>query len=97
MKRDPHTMPRNRSEKSPSGDPMIDDYLRAWLRWYRAAFVRRDPSVEPGLRGERCRTMDLLSSQQVVFMNSRLPRSGVLTKSDVDRLYGQEPEFQNAS
>lgn len=96
-------MPRNRSEKSPSGDPMVDDYLRAWLRWYR--HINNDVAWEQAgyrksrvaLREEKDRTLELLSSDQKRFMNETLAAEYSLSKEDVFRLYGHEPEFTDAT
>lgn len=85
-------MARNRSEQSPSGDPMVDDYLRAWLRWYRARGRRR-----LDLRSVRDIKLDLLTHEQASLVG-RIARDGdMLLYEGAVRLYGQEAEFQDAS
>jgi len=93
-------VPRNRSEKSPSGDTMVDDYLRAWLRWYRDLKRGYDPATHTAnlLQSDRERLLTLLSDKQHRFINIDLSSSGTnLSHSDVVRLYGDEAEFQNGT
>jgi len=89
-------MARNKSERSPSGDPMVDDYLRAWLRWRRHL---RGHSMDPPsqLLVDMRLKKDLLSHEQFALMNRLDGVVSSLETKDVERLYGHEPEFQNGT
>ena len=86
-------MARNRSEQSPSGDPMVDDYLRAWLRWRRHLGDDAMGSSSELLVQMRIKKA-LLSHEQFVLMNRLEGVASSLRTKDVERLYGHEPEFE---
>lgn len=77
---------------------MVDNYLRAWLRWYRGLTAERyGTPAQKQLDAERQRTLDLVSTKQTAFMNTDLSENGrSLSHDDIVRIYGSEPEFQNA-
>jgi len=90
-------MARNKSEKSPFGDPMVDHYLRSWLRWQRLIRARdfslndASPWFEAGRVQEKA-LLALSTSQRHLLSKKNL--NGL---ADVERLYGHEAEFQDGT
>jgi len=93
-------MARNRSEKSPSGDPMVDEALRAWLRLELARWRGG------GVSGEVRNHLRILENAAYEALNSRQldlrarVRVGKPYSVSIDNLialYGHEPEFQNGT
>lgn len=89
-------MAGNKSEKSPSGDPMIDDYLRAWLRNQRNLMAGNDWSRF--LSNAQNVTFERLSESQRLAMHALNKRpAGYIMHDDVVRLYGEEAGFSHGT
>jgi len=83
-------MARNRSETSPSGDPLVDEAMRAWLRWH----LCDGPTAEQErLSSLEIDAYDALSIKQRGLLH-RMSGSGAGAIRDLIR---HEPEFQNGA
>jgi len=88
-------MARNKSEKSPSGDPQIDEYLRAWLRWHRSrGGLDRSPD---SLWYKWQQKRQAITHKQFERMRVLGPNRVTLGPADIIALYGHEPEFQDGT
>jgi len=92
-------MARNNSEKSPSGDPVVDAALRAWLRLdteLMRSDIREDERLR--LRMRENEAYGVLSDDQRLLrsricMGARHPSF----RENLLALYGHEPEFKNGT
>jgi len=91
-------MARNRSEKSPSGDPMVDEAIRAWLRL--ALSQRRGDERARRRRFDRLE----IDAYERLDRHQRQLRWQMMTDGlgdneteNVIALFGHEPEFQDGA
>ncbi len=89
-------MPRNRSEKSISGDPVLDEYLRAYLRFYNLPWGDRTGDKGRVLRERHSRLIGALTDTQREVI-SALGRDGYLGLDQTRELFQHEPEFQHGA
>jgi len=91
-------MARNKSEKSPSGDPMVDEALRAWLRLALAKRRGDDLETLSALMTLENRAYFRLDRRQTdLRTRMRLYGPGLNTTERLMNLYGHEPEFQDGT
>ena len=90
-------MARNKSEKSPSGDPMVDEALRAWLRWHRSFYNRGPQASVSKLMDLECRLYDRLSPRQRRLRSDFLDSGVDSYHEGLMKAFGREPEFQNGT
>ena len=87
-------MPRNRSERSVSGDPVLDEYLRAFIRSHTLPHGgQKSSSQELKLRHETL--LRALTDRQHSTIRA-LGSDGRLTLGQTRELFRHEPELQNA-
>ena len=87
-------MPRNRSELSVSGDPVLDEYLRAFIRSYSAPSGVRDEGARRLIRERHETLLRALTDKQHDTIRA-LGSDGHLTLGQTRVLFRHEPEFQN--
>jgi len=85
-------MPRNRSEKSVSGDPVLDEYLRAFIR----SQTRRNAPDGPELRRRHDALCQALTDEQRSTIRA-LGEGGYLRLGQARELFRHEPEFNDAT
>jgi len=90
-------MARNKSEKSPSGDPMVDECLRAWLRWSRSRRNVTHPARTRELSDLECRAYEQLIPDQLRLRAHIISSGGIGTHLGLMKIYGHEPEFQDGA
>jgi len=88
-------MARNRSEKSPSGDPVVDGYLRACLRVSRC---QGNAQLRLELRDLRSNAaLRLRPSHWDLLHNWGTPSPRPMRYEDLDHLFGHEDEFKHGT
>jgi len=76
---------------------MVDEALRAWLRWYRSILNRTDDDdLTERLSDRETEAYDALSSKQKSLLGQTLKSNGGRI-AVVMKLYGHEAEFQNGT
>ena len=88
-------MPRNRSEKSISGDLAVDEYLRAFLRHHNTPYRLRHTPDSTHLRRRHDTLCGALTDPQHKVINS-LGSDGALTLQQCRELFRHEREFASA-
>lgn len=88
-------MPRNRSERSVSGDLVLDAYLRAFLRHHAIPWHERETQEGRELRRRHNVLCEALTDKQRAAIRV-LGSDGALTLTQCRELFRHEPEFQHA-
>lgn len=89
-------MPRNRSERSVSGDPVLDEYLRAFLRLHNFSWSANNGTERASLQRRHGTLLEALTDKQRSAI-AALGTNGYLHLEQTRELFQHEPEFQHGT